>query len=52
MSGESVKMEASHGCIHIKPFDRDTFLGLGAFDRGNRLVVHGPSEVVPEFLTG
>jgi hypothetical protein len=46
-----VGLEPSHGCIHIKPFDRDKFLKGGAFASGNLLVVHGPSEVVPEFLS-
>ncbi|MES1205759.1 MAG: L,D-transpeptidase family protein [Pseudomonadota bacterium] len=44
-------MEYSHGCVHVKPADRDKFQSLGAFTRGNLFVVHAPSEVVPEFLT-
>jgi hypothetical protein len=50
-SRRDVRLEPSHGCIHVKPFDRDRFLRLGAFAVGNLLVVHAPSENVPEFLT-
>ncbi len=46
-----VKMEHSHGCIHIKPHDLSRFLRLGAFKRGTLIFVHGPNEVVPELLT-
>jgi hypothetical protein len=46
-----VKLEYSHGCIHIKPIDRVSFLKFGAFQTGNLMIVHGPAEVVPEFLT-
>lgn len=46
-----VQLQYSHGCIHIKPIDRVSFLKFGAFKTGNLMVVHGPAEVVPEFLT-
>jgi len=45
-----VRLDDSHGCIHIRPIDRIRFLKVGAFVRGNLLVVHAPGEVVPEFL--
>lgn len=45
-----VRLSPSHGCIHIKPSDRERFWQLGAFEVGNLVVVHGPSEVVPELL--
>lgn len=38
--GKPVNLEPSHGCIHIKPADRDTLFSLGAFDPGTRFVVH------------
>ena len=46
-----VELEESHGCIHINPLDRDRFLRLGAFEKGILMVVHGPAEIVPEFLS-
>ena len=48
---QPVQLEDSHGCIHVKPVDRDRFLRLRAFTPGYLLVVHAPSEVVPEFLS-
>lgn len=48
--GFEIRMTYSHGCIHIKPAARPRFLVVGAFKSGNLMVVHGPSEVVPEFL--
>lgn len=38
--GDEVKLESSHGCIHIKPVDRDKLIGMGAFKKGTRLIVH------------
>jgi hypothetical protein len=37
-------MENSHGSIHIKPVDRSKFKPAGGFEKGNLVVVHGPSE--------
>lgn len=48
--GKEVHMANSHGCIHIRPVDRNRFKDAGAFEKGNLLVVHTPNEVVPEFL--
>lgn len=50
VDARTVKMTTSHGCIHIKPIDRVSFLKLGAFRKGNLMIVHRPAEVVPEFL--
>jgi len=38
--GQSIVMAASHGCIHLKPLERDKLRHLGAFDRGTPLVIH------------
>ncbi len=35
----------SHGCIHIKPADRDTLIKAGAFKKGMTLVIHPYSEI-------
>ena len=48
---QPVQLDFSHGCIHVKPVDRDRFLRLRAFTPGYLIVVHGPSEVVPDFLS-
>ena len=48
--GLPVQLSPSHGCVHLKPIDRNRFLGIGAFETGNLVVVHGPTEVVPEML--
>jgi hypothetical protein len=42
--GQTVELESSHGCIHIKPADRDTLFSLGAFDPKTKFVVHGYDE--------
>ena len=34
-----VKLVPSHGCIHVKPIDRDVFLEAGAFRPGMTLVI-------------
>jgi len=48
---QPVRLDDSHGCVHIRPSDRDRFLKLRAFTPGHLFVVHGPSEVAPEFLS-
>ena len=40
----AVELDYSHGCIHIKPIDRDTFLEAGAFRQGMTLVIHNYDE--------
>jgi hypothetical protein len=45
--GTTPVLGASHGCIHVPPLSRDAFRTAGAFDRGNDLVIHPYSEVVP-----
>jgi hypothetical protein len=39
-----VELDDSHGCIHIKPIDRDAFTAAGAFRQGMTLVIHTYSE--------
>jgi hypothetical protein len=45
--GKPVTLFESHGCIHVKPLDRDQFHRLGAFARGNTVVVHSYKASVP-----
>jgi hypothetical protein len=40
VKGGPVNLESSHGCIHVKPRERDELARVGAFKRGNKLVVH------------
>ena len=39
-AGGPVNLFDSHGCIHIKPLDRDVFQRRGAFATGNFLTIH------------
>lgn len=39
-TGKEVVLVHSHGCIHLKPNDRDRMLSLGAFKKGNYFKVH------------
>ncbi|MDD1619926.1 MAG: hypothetical protein LUQ11_00480 [Methylococcaceae bacterium] len=43
-----VSLQSSHGCIHVKPNDRDRFYRAGAFTKGNDFIIHGYAEPVPE----
>jgi hypothetical protein len=45
---EAVSLESSHGCIHVKPRERDELAKAGAFKRGNKLVVHRYEVHVPK----
>lgn len=38
--GLPVSLTPSHGCIHLKPADRDKFISLKAFAPGTRFIVH------------
>lgn len=38
--GRAVGAGYSHGCIHLRPQDRDTLIALGALKAGNMLIVH------------
>ena len=38
--GQSLHMTESHGCIHMKPLERDTLKNKGAFDLGRTLIIH------------
>jgi hypothetical protein len=38
--GAPVRLTPSHGCIHLKPNDRDRLFTIGAFKRGTSFTVH------------
>lgn len=38
--GQTVTLSSSHGCIHLKPADRDRLLSVGAFSPGAVFIVH------------
>lgn len=38
--GEPLKMTLSHGCIHLRPAQRDKMLKMGAFKAGTPFTVH------------
>jgi hypothetical protein len=42
--GLTVNLTASHGCIHLKPADRDKLMSLGALKPGTRFIVHAYHE--------
>lgn len=48
--GDDVHLEFSHGCIHLRPVDRDRLFSLGALKPGLLFVVHGQEELLPDFL--
>ena len=48
--GKPVVLTPSHGCIHVSPAARDRLHAAGAFERGNDLVIHEYSAVVPPKL--
>lgn len=39
-----VRLYPSHGCIHLKPADRDQLFAIGAFKRGTQFTVHKYTE--------
>jgi hypothetical protein len=43
-----VNLTPSHGCIHVKPFDRERFHRSGAFAKGTDFIIHGYDEPLPE----
>jgi len=43
--GLLIKLTASHGCIHLKPLDRDNLLRSGAFNSGMLFVIHKYDEI-------
>jgi L,D-transpeptidase catalytic domain len=45
--GKEVKLESSHGCIHLKPLDRDKLEKAGAFTKGTDLTIHAYDETIP-----
>jgi hypothetical protein len=50
--GKRLKMTESHGCIHLKPLDRDDLMKAGAFTRGTPLKVYDYRVRVTFFLPG
>jgi hypothetical protein len=48
--GKDVELETSHGCIHVKPADRDRLNRAGAFAPGTDLWVHDYADAVPPEL--
>jgi len=46
-AGQPVNLLDSHGCIHIKPLDRDVFQRRGAFANGNFLTIHSYKASLP-----
>jgi hypothetical protein len=46
-AGDPVKLQESHGCIHVKPKDIDAMINAGYFKAGNLVKVHGYKEMVP-----
>jgi len=44
--GEKVNLMPSHGCIHLKPSDRDKLIGLGAFKPKTIFIVHSYHEKI------
>ncbi|MGI2112949.1 L,D-transpeptidase family protein [Shewanella frigidimarina] len=38
--GSPVRLTLSHGCIHLKPNDRNRLFAIGAFKRGTSFTVH------------
>ena len=44
-NGREVYLFDSHGCIHIKPIDRQKFLDAGAFRKGTTLIIHSYDEL-------
>lgn len=45
--GLPVVLEVSHGCIHLKPSDRDKLILQGAFKPGTDFTVHKYDEKIP-----
>ena len=51
-AGRRLKMTESHGCIHLKPLDRDELMKAGAFERGTPLKIYDYGVRVRFFLPG
>jgi hypothetical protein len=45
--GQPVTLDPSHGCIHVTPSARASFLGAGAFASGVTFIIHKYQEGVP-----
>lgn len=44
LTPNAVPMEYSHGCIHLKPVQRDKLIKAGIMVRGRVLIIHGYNE--------
>lgn len=44
-NGMKVRLVPSHGCIHLKPADRDRLIGMGVFRPGTKFIVHSYGEM-------
>lgn len=49
--GKAVRLDNSHGCIHVRPADLSRLLTQNALRVGELLVVHKPNEIIWEELT-
>jgi hypothetical protein len=49
--GKNVNLKSSHGCIHLKPHDRDALEKAGAFIKGTDLTIHQYEETIPKEFT-
>jgi hypothetical protein len=45
--GVPVKLDSSHGCIHVSPASRDRLWAAGAFAPGTALIIHRYTEAIP-----
>jgi hypothetical protein len=44
---QTIVLEKSHGCIHVKPADIDEMIRKGYLKRGNHIIVHTYADVPP-----
>jgi hypothetical protein len=44
---QTVRLQPSHGCIHVNPIGRDKLFAAGAFKKGTPFIVHPYSEKAP-----
>lgn len=48
--GGNTVLYESHGCIHLRPIERDRLLALDAFQKGTLLIIYKYSESIPGTL--
>lgn len=44
-TGKPLAMTHSHGCVHLKPAERDKLFAIGAFKPGTRFIVYKYNEI-------